>query len=252
MRTIHSYNVLLLMLAVTCCFGQSNKNDTANRQYKNVVRYNISGALLCGIDKYIVMGYERVINPRQSFSINFGAAALPKITNINTDSFNVDKDLKRSGFNVSVDYRFYLAKENKHATPHGVYIGPYYSFNQFKRDNQWNFKNSSTQSHTVTKSDLKIHTVGFELGYQFIFWKRMTLDLVMIGPGLGFYRYKANFDSNLNPAAKEQLLDGLQQLLTQKFPGMNFVLNDEELDGNGVLKKNALGYRYLVHIGFAF
>src|SRR5262245_53680240 len=88
--------------------------DSARRthQYKNVVRYNLSGALLFGIDGYIVFGYERVINPHQSFSINVGRASLPKLISISTDSFSISKDQKRTGFNLSVDYRFYLGSEN--------------------------------------------------------------------------------------------------------------------------------------------
>ena len=74
----------------------------------------------------------------------------------------------------------------------------------------------------------------------------------MFGPGFGIYNYKAKFESNVSAESKEQLLDGLEQLLTQKFPGMNYVFSDEEFDANGVMKTNTIGYRYMVHIGFAF
>src|ERR1700741_1957591 len=55
------------------------------RQFKNVVRYNLSSALILGIDNCIVLGYERLLEPRQSFSVNIGKAALPKLTTIITD-----------------------------------------------------------------------------------------------------------------------------------------------------------------------
>ena len=61
--------------------------------------------------------------------------------------------------------------------------------------------------------------MGFQFGYQFILWKRLSLDLVLVGPGVGFYSYKAKFDSNISAGDKEQLLEGLKQLLVQKFPG---------------------------------
>ena len=220
------------------------------KNYKNIVRYNLSGALLFGFDRYVILGYERVVKKNQSFSINVGQASLPKLVSITTDSFSVEKDKKSSGFNFSVDYRFYLAKENKYVAPHGLYIGPYYSFNKFNRETRWDFKNGS--DYVDTRSDFSIHTVGFELGYQFILWKRLALDLVMFGPGFGIYNYKAKFESNVSAESKEQLLDGLEQLLTQKFPGMNYVFSDEEFDANGVMKTNTIGYRYMVHIGFAF
>jgi hypothetical protein len=221
-------------------------------KYKNIVRYNLSGALLFGFDKYIVLGYERVIKPRQSASINIGKASLPKFISINTDSFNLSSDKKNTGFNVSVDYRFYLARENRYKPPAGLYIGPYYSFTQFKRTNDWNFKNSGVVSSIQTDLQLGIHTVGFELGYQFILWKRMSLDLCMVGPGVGFYKVKADINTNLNDERKAELLDALNQLLSQKVPGMNYVFSDKHFEGNGTMNTTAFGFRYLFQIGFLF
>jgi hypothetical protein len=198
------------------------------------------------------LGYERVLSPKRSISINFGKASLPKLISINTDSFQVQKDQKRSGLNFSIDYRFYLAKENKFNAPHSLYIGPYYSYNRFTNELQWTHKTTSASSQITSNTKFNIHTVGFELGYQFIFWKRLALDLVLVGPGLGFYDYKATFDNNIDPAKKEQLEEGLKQLLTQKFPGMNYVFSDEEIDANGVMRTNTIGYRYIIHIGFNF
>ena len=249
---------IICMLCIMTSFFYSNvtiaQPDTTKkeRQFKNVVRYNLSGALLMGVDKYVVLGYERLLTPRQSFSVNIGKAALPKLTTIITDSFELSQDLKNTGFNVSVDYRFYLAKENKHAAPHGLYIGPYYSFNSFTRENRWVFVNSTTGDYTNTSSKLTIHTIGFELGYQFILWKRMTLDFLMVGPGLGIYKYKVNFDNNLDPDKIEQLKQGLMQLLTQRFPGMDYVFSEKQLDARGTLSTTTMGYRYLIHIGYAF
>jgi hypothetical protein len=247
------YPYFLLAFLLVAKFSTAQIDSTVKKpQYKNIIRYNLSGGLLFGIDKYIVLGYERVLSPRRSISVNFGRASMPKLSEIITDSFDLRKDNRRTGYNVSVDYRFYLVKENKYAAPRGVYIGPYYSYNHFERENRWDFKASSANSYIITNSDFNIHTIGFELGYQFIFWKRLALDFVMVGPGLGFYKYKAKFEGNVDAATKEQLVDALEQLLTQKFPGMNYVFSDKQIDADGVMKTNTIGYRYLIHIGFNF
>jgi|SRR5947209_14579312 len=187
-------------------------------------------------------------------SIIFGTAALPKIACLVTDSFQTNKEGKRKGFNVSVDYRFYLGKENKYAAPRGLYIGPYYSYNHFENEKEWTHNSSAGSSEITTASTFNINTVGFELGYQLIVWKHLSLDMVLVGPGLGFYKYSASFAgaTNLTPAAKEQLRDALEQLVVQKFPGMNYVFSDKKIDADGVLKTSAVGYRYIMHIGFAF
>ena len=89
------------------------------------------------------------------------------------------------------------------------------------------------------------------MGYQFIFWKRLALDLVLVGPGVAFYNYKVKFDGNVDAETKRAIVRGFKQLLTQKFPGMNYVLSDKEISGKGI-KYNGYWIRYLIHIGFAF
>lgn len=232
---------------------QSFRSDTSDKKYKNVIRYNISGALLFGADKYIVLGYERVVNKRQSFSINVGRAALPKLASFSTDSVSLTKDVKNSGFQISADYRFYLGKENRYEVPHGVYIGPYYSYNGFKRDNSWNYKTSSgTTSVATSQSDISIHVAGLEMGYQFVLWKRLTLDMLLIGPGFGRYKIDATIQENLSQAQKEKFYDAIKQLLEQKIPGMNWVLSDHQFDADGKLRTWNIGFRYIIHVGFLF
>jgi hypothetical protein len=246
--------VSILLIGTGTTIAQTSQQDTTqNKWRKNVVRYNLSSALLFGFDRCVILGYERVINHHQSASINFGVIALPKLIQIITDSFSLNKDRNNSGYNVSADYRFYLAKENRYLPPHGLYIGPFYSFNHFHRENEWSFQHSSNNPVTVhTKTDLNINTVGGELGYQFILWKRFSIDLVMIGPGLGFYNLKAEIDNTLSEANREQLQQAITQAITQKFPGFNYVFSGKTLNGNGRLTTRTIGYRYLMHIGFAF
>lgn len=253
MRNKLIYSLLLLLLPTGLCLAQQSADTTEqSHSRKNVIRYNLSGGLLFGLDKYIVFGYERVLSRNRSISINMGRASLPKLVSVSTDSFQINKDAKRKGYNISVDYRFYLAKENKYPAPRGVYIGPYYSFNHYTTETRWDHKTSSASNYVNADSKFNIHTVGFEVGYQFILWDRLAIDLVMVGPGLGFYNYEADLEGNLTAEAKEQLFSGLEQILTQKFPGMNYVFSDEHIDANGVMRTNTIGYRYIIHIGYNF
>jgi hypothetical protein len=246
--------LVLLLVSASFCVAQElpQTKDVTAPAYKNVIRYNLSGALLFGVSKYFVLGYERVVNANQSFSINAGIVALPKLIQISTADFKLESDQKNTGFNISGDYRFYLKKENRYLPPHGLYIGPYYSYNHFKRENYWVYSGPATGDNVDTRSDLNIHTVGFELGYQFVLWKRMTIDMVMMGPGVGFYNYKATIDSVVPAGDREQLLQGLAQLLTQRFPGMNYVYADGKFSADGKMRTSAAGFRYIVHVGFRF
>lgn len=245
--------IIVIALETQRSFAQM-QTDSSVRAYKNVIRYNLSGALLFGLDKYIVVGYERVLSPKKSISVNFGTAALPKITSLVTDSFQTNKEGTRNGYNLSIDYRFYLAKENKFNAPRGLYIGPYYSYNHYENEKRWLHTKNGGSNEIMTKGNFNIHTFGFEMGYQLLLWKHFSIDMVMVGPGLGFYKYQASYTGNINLSSgeKEQLFDALQQLLVQKFPGMNYVFSDKKIDADGVLKTNTIGYRYIIHIGYAF
>ncbi len=244
----------LACLSILSVSGQDYKNDSAwKHSRKNIIRYNFSNALIYGFDKGIILGYERVLKPNQSISINAGKSALPKITTIGNDSVTFNRDVKNNGFNVSLDYRFYLNKINKYNAPRGVYIGPWYSYNRFNRENTWDLLNSNGSSKTVmANTELNFNSFGFEVGYQFIFWDRLAIDLVMIGPGLGIYNVNAKFDTNLNVLEKERLQEVLIDVLANKFPGMNFVFEDQVLNANGSLNFTSFGYRYIIHIGFRF
>ncbi|HEY6953594.1 MAG TPA: DUF3575 domain-containing protein [Flavisolibacter sp.] len=250
-KYLNAIVMTVALVAAIQTYSQTAQGDST-KMYKNVVRYNLSGAMFFGVDKYIVVGYERVLTPRKSVSINFGAAAMPKLVSISTDSFQIEKSGDRKGYNFSVDYRFYLGKENKFSAPHGLYIGPYYSYNHFDNKQEWSHTTSTGTSLANSSSKFNIHTFGFELGYQFIIWKHFALDLVMIGPGLGFYKYESTITSNLTEEQKAQLRETLKQTLTQKFPGMNYVFSDQTIDADGVMKTSNIGFRYIIHIGYNF
>jgi hypothetical protein len=244
----------MVLLSTNKLSAQSMNTDTAwKKSYKNIIRYNLSGPLVFGFDNYIIFGYERVVSPHQSFSLNIGAVALPKLASLSTDSFSVQKDVKNKGFNLSVDYRFYLPHENRHDVPRGVYVGPYFSYNHFDRSNDWVLQKSSTeQEYVTTTTNFNIYTVGGELGYQFVFWKRLAVDLVLIGPGISSYDLKSKIDGNLTEEEKANLQDALKQTITQKFPGMNYIFAGKEFNGNGTISTTSLGFRYMVHVGFGF
>jgi hypothetical protein len=260
--TLTTKAMITLMTAICFCCGvlhgqESEKKPETEKKpekiRKNIIRYNLSSSLLFGIDKYYVFGYERVVGPHQSFSVNFGAACLPKLVAFSTDSLNLKTDAKNNGYNFSVDYRFYLAKENKYNAPHGFYIGPYYSLNHFHRVNDWSYqKSGGVEQLFTTTTDFTINTIGGEIGYQVILWKRISLDFVMVGPGISNYYLTAKLDNGLTDAQKQQVQKALTQLITQKFPGMNYVFTGKEFNANGSIKTWNFGYRYLIHIGFLF
>jgi hypothetical protein len=237
--------------------GEKNRSpaDSIKKDFKNTIRYNITNPLLFG-DGAIIFGYERIINSRQSFSVNIGRAVLPGLSILNNDTITPDITLNKSstekGFNGSVDYRFYLTKLNTYDAPRGVYIGPFYSFNFFERENTFTLNTATFQGDVATDFKFNMHTVGFELGYQFVFWKRLALDLILIGPGVARYAIKTNLNTTLNPDDEAALFQKINDALAEKIPGYSFVIDDQEYKKTGRVSTTGLGFRYMIHVGFRF
>ena len=244
--------VFMMLVFEQSVLAQETKKEEKFR--KNTVHINLTNPLIFGSGS-IVVGYERILKSKKhSFSINVGLTSFPDFGFIDNDSLKHLNKLKdQKGFNVSADYRFYLAKENKYPAPRGVYIGPYYSYNYFGNHNAWEVKNiNGSIADVESQIKLNVHTIGFELGYQFVFGDRISLDMVLLGPGVGLYDFKVGFSNNLSDEAKQKILEALDGALAEKFPGYGIIVNEEEFKRSGATNRTTIGYRYMVQLGFRF
>ena len=237
--------------------GKKNNSpaDTLKKEYKNTIRFNLTNPVLLS-DKALIFGYERILNSRQSFSINMGRASMPKFFSIGSDTtgatFELKKGTTEKGFNCSADYRFYLTKLNAFNAPRGVYIGPFYAYNFFERENTWTLNTEAFMGDVTTDYTLNTHTVGFELGYQFVFWKRLALDFILFGPGVAWYSIKTNVSTTLDPDDQAELFQRINDALAEKIPGYSLIIDAKEYETTGRVSTTSLGFRYMIHVGFRF
>ena len=240
--------ILVLILSIPASFAQQ---DTS--KIKNTVRINITNPLIFG-DKAVVLGYERVLKNNRSFSVNLGRASYPKMISVNTDSLGIDlhNTSKDKGLNISGDYRFYLKKENKYPAPRGVYFGAFYSYNYFNRTNTWTLNTEGFQGDLETAFRFNIHTIGLEMGYQFVFWDRVAVDMILIGPGVATYKFEVNFDTSLDPDDQAEIYQKLDDYLSEKFPGYDVVIDGDGFRTSGYESTTGLGFRYMIMVGYRF
>ena len=257
MKRIYISLVMSFLMAFSMQSIQAQSTtDTVKpkKALKNSIMLNITAPILFG-SRNLILGYERVLSKNQSFSIYAGQAALPQLRHgFNTDSIALVKDKKRSGYNINADYRFYLGSVNKYDAPRGVYVGPYIAYVHFAAEHNWTINNDPEPPRNATTSTtFNVFTVGAQLGYQFVFWRRFAVDLGLIGPGISNYNFTAKINGGiLTEEEKEKLQERLQQALENKFPGMNIAFGDNTIKGNGVVRTWSVGFRYVIHIGFRF
>jgi hypothetical protein len=249
MKPLHKALLILTALfTITGAAGLAQKDTT--KYFKNIVKFNITNPMLFS-PKFNVIGYERVVNKHQTFSLSAGRFALPTLSFF-SEELELEDQYNDKGFNFSVDYRFYLRKENKYAAPRGVYIGPYYAFNKFSRDLLWDVNTESLDGQVTTGFDLTVNLVGAQMGYQFVLWDRFSIDMILMGPGLWFFNLKTNFETTLDPEDEQLLLDTLNEILKEKFPGSDYVFTGGNVEAKKTTNTSTMGLRYMINIGFRF
>ncbi len=266
MKNLLRFSLLLLLSFIVTGHPVFGQMDTVNpvlvrtdlvkeKNYKNTIRLNITNPLIFG-DKSLVIGYERIIDHHRSFSINFGRSELPEFGLFNPATDDPDakltKNSKGHGFNTTADFRFYLSAENKYAAPHGIYLAPYIAYASMGRKNTWTLNTTNFQGPVVTDFNLNFLAVGGELGYQFVVWKRWTLDFILIGPSVATYKLKATIDTNLSPDGESLLFQKISDALAEKFPGYTFAIDDAEFVKTGTSDLIGPSFRYVIHVGFRF
>jgi len=247
--------LLLLTVGLVTTFQQTLiAQDTTNakRVFKNTVHFNITNPIIFG-GRSLIFGYQRVLNKRRAFSINIGQANFPTLNIIPADSIKGTSLRDQKGFHVSGDYRFYLAKENKYDAPRGVYIGPYFSYNYYEKEHSWNVQTTTGGTANVeSNTNFTVSTLGVEMGYQFVFWNRLSVDMILAGPGIAAYKLEARLGTNLSEADRQKLFDKLNEALEDKFPGYNVAVDEGEFKKEGSTNTTTFGFRYLIQIGFRF
>jgi len=88
------------------------------------------------------------------------------------------------------------------------------------------------------------------LGYQFVFYNRLSLDICMIGPSIAWYNINLKVDSSIN--IDDSLIDEeMVEIIRDNYP--IFDLFDEfEINKSGRISQLSFGYRYYFKVGFLF
>jgi hypothetical protein len=220
---------------------------------KNVVRVNLTPTLLLGFKNYS-LGYERVFMGHNSVSINMGYLTLPKLLSGNLSDLGFSRSRSNFGYSFSIDARRYIKKRNRGFAPDGLYLGPYFAMYHHWTENKFILDPSLGVGSTEMNLNTNMHVyhAGLQLGYQFVFFKRATLDLVLVGPGLGHYKVGLDFDVTVDPEIEDDVFEGIYDQLVENFPAVEKLMGERTFSREGRIKVTSAGYRMVVQFGFLF
>ena len=219
--------------------------------HKNVIKFDPTPMFLWSW-KNLTFSYERILNPKQSIALTLGYLEFPSLFKDTIGSLLAITGREKYGINVALEYRFYLGKRNSRPIPDGVYLAPFASYYGYHFKNNVDVMHTTLDSAGAVKGNFNIFNVGVELGYQFVFWKRLTLDFVLIGPAMSYYTGGVDFSGNINLDQLQEINADLYNKLKEKYPMIGDFVVNKSFKQNGKLNLFSVGFRYLVQIGFHF
>ncbi|AOW09844.1 hypothetical protein [Flavobacterium gilvum] len=243
--------IVFIFLFALSIFSVNVFSQTAPRDFKNSIKFNVSNTLL--YDNSIQFSYERMIKENQSLNVFAGYQEFPLIT-LNVTNVDFSKDSNRKGYSVGADYRFYLGSINKFKGPRGVYLAPFLSFFQFDTDRNLSYRNpnNGVVSTSNLSSKFNLTNIGGELGYQFVLWDRFVIDCVLFGPSITRYKFNTKLDNNIPGLDDNELYQKVIEAIKDRFPGVEGITGDEGVEKKGVQSITAVGFRYNISIGYRF
>ena len=221
--------------------------------HRNTIKFNPTPMLIQAIEiRNITIGYERMISNTSSLNIQAGYLIFPRLFNDTIASVAKITGREKYGTNLAVSYRYYPWQRNRRPAPDGMYIGGYISYYGYRFSNSLMILNTSVDPNGSIAGKFNILNMGVELGYQFIFWKRLSVDLLLFGPAISVVQREITLKGDLNMDEIENIDQETIDKLIAKFPFLRTLFSGEEMKFKGTKTSVGFGFRYCIQLGFHF
>lgn len=231
---------------------ESEHTDILTPYHLNVVKFNPTPMMLFDELRNVTFSYERLFKKNKSVSLQLGYLVVPQT--LNDTLFNsvlLDK-YNRKGINIATDYRIYPFSRNRRPAPDGFYYGGYLSFVGTSSESKGKFMNASEDDFITLNARMNMINLGFELGYQFLFGKKYSIDLLMFGPSLTGYWGDFDITGNMNSELGDRIDEELAEKLKERFPALGYLFSDENATFSTSKIVVSSWFRYSVQFGYHF
>jgi len=247
-RFVQTGTVFMILISMGIHLNAQVKDSSAvkrEKDLKNTIKINLTSWILYS---GFQLNYERLLSPNKSITVFGGPIEFPMPDIISNTPLVFNADKSKSGYVFGSEFRFYLAKENKYAAPHGVYLAPFISFYHFH--NARNGRDTLNQTDAYLGTTMNFFNVGGEVGYQFVIKKRFVIDCVLFGPAISSYYFNIKLEGD--PRYHDEQTQAILDAMKEKFPVLKDLSSSEGISTSGVSNFWSLGFRYAIHIGYRF
>lgn len=193
----------------------------SSQAQNGIVKLGLSNAFV----KTINLEYEYLLNDQSSVMGEFGyqlPIAVPQTIFNRIEDLGTNNNLKfgsgeYGGAYVAAEYRYYVSGN----APQGFYVAPYVKFGNRNFTLDGSYSNNTLNIDSVSAgAELGIFTASFgaQAGYQFIIQDKFTLNLSIIGLGIGFNRVKGTFTADDN-GVFDSFAEDTQEFINE-LPGL--------------------------------
>lgn len=226
--------------------------DLLTPYHLNVLKFNPTPMMLFDELRNITFSYERLIKKDKSVSFQLGYLVVPQVLNDTLFNSVLLNKNSRSGINISADYRVYPFSRNRRPAPDGLYFGGYLSYVGTSNESQGKLMNAPEEDNMIFNARMNMLNLGFELGYQFIFSKKFSIDLLMFGPSITGYSGNFKITGNLNSELGDKIDEDLAAKLKERFPALGYLFSDEDATFSTSKIVVSSWFRYSVQLGYHF
>jgi hypothetical protein len=226
--------------------------DLLTPYHLNVIKFNPTPMLLFDELRNITFSYERLIKKDRSVSLQLGYLVVPQVLNDTLFNSVLLNKNNGHGINLALDYRVYPFSRNRRPAPDGLYYGGYISFLGSSSESTLHSMDAPEDDNILLNARMNMINLGFELGYQFIFKKKYSIDLLMFGPSISGYWGNLDITGNLNSDLGDQIDEELAAKLKERFPALGYLFSDEDATFSTSKLVISSWFRYSVQFGYHF
>ena len=220
--------------------------DTIVTDYKNTVKVNSAALLLSNLS----LLYERKLNTHWTVLTGAGyrwGGSVPKAFGLG-EVIVSSKTNGITGFSITPEVRYYFNFCECGGPPSGFYAGLYGRYTKYWGSLNFHFWNGSEYKEALVASNLRELGAGLQLGYQFVFKQRWTVDIMFAGPRLSTYKLSGNLDSE----DMEALISIIEEEINKKLDWLG--MDPISIDPSTEFETNFgfRNFRYAIGFGILF
>ena len=215
--------VCFVFVSATTLRGQVVENVLENTLVKpNIIKFNLTGPVV----GYYTIGYERVINPKQSTGITISIApnvdlpfksTLLDLFGDNDEAVTAINSTTFTNFSLMPEYRFYVGVKG---APFGFYAASFLKYTHMTHSQIYQFTSDAGVVHKpLIETTFNGFGAGELIGIQWQLGKSMTLDWWILGPFVGVLNGKSHGIDDMSDMSAQDKADMEADIEAVPIPG---------------------------------